>query len=404
MPLPLFMRREDFYISAAPVFATYLGATSGNEALKYASFNTAELDEAEARRLFVASLMPTPSAQFIEDKIETARQFGYALAQEEAGVDRQILVHSFLESMRAIAVAKTEAKMRLYESVSSSLGAIFLLPLFFLFLWAVGVFAVDPALLFVLVFGVTAALAAVALLASPMDLNLWKTYEWSLPAGVATAALTALLHPPAAFLAFGAAAYIWLYAKDRLWWFDIRREVPPMLRSAAAMLKEGAPPDVILGRLISRFRVAAKIAYGYFIPSRYFVLAKAMYRALTEAGGGAAVKAVEYIQSVIDVETAAVRKMTRQAAAFFALFIAAVLIVAFAVSSAVKQLSAVEEGYNPFFTPPPYEEVKAVLSTAMSLIAASYVAVFMTPAGLHKSTLLGGAVGIALQQTLMYIL
>jgi hypothetical protein len=189
------MRREDFYISTAPVFATYLGATSGNEALKYASFNTAELDEAEARRLFVASLMPTPSAQFIEDKIETARQFGYALAQEEAGVDRQILVHSFLESMRAIAVAKTEAKMRLYESVSSSLGAIFLLPLFFLFLWAVGVFAVDPALLFVLVFGVTAALAAVALLASPMDLNLWKTYEWSLPAGVATAALTALLHP-----------------------------------------------------------------------------------------------------------------------------------------------------------------------------------------------------------------
>ncbi len=398
------MRREDFYVSTAPVFATYLGATSGNEALKYASFNTAELDEVEARRLFVASLMPTPSAHFLEDKIETARQFGYALAQEEAGVDRQILVHSFLESMRAIAVAKTEAKMRLYESVTSSLGAIFLLPLFFLFLWAVGVFAVDPALLFVLVFGVTAALAAVALLASPMDLNLWKTYEWSIPAGVTAAALAGLFHPPAAFLVFGAIAYIWLFAKDRLWWFDIRREMPPMLRSAAAMLKEGAPPDVILGRLIGRYRTAAKIAYGYFIPSRYFVLAKAMYRALTEAGGGAAVKAVEYIQSVIDVETAAVRRMARQAAAYFALFIAAVLVVALAVSSAVKQLSAVEGGYNPFFTPPPYEEVRAVLSIVMALIAASYAAVFMIPTGIHKSTLIGGTIGLALQQALTAVL
>jgi len=398
------MRREDFYISTAPVFATYLGATSGNEALKYASFNTAELDEAEASRLFVASLMPTPSAHFLEDKMEAARQFGFALAQEEAGVDRQILVHSFLESMKTIAVAKTEAKTRLYESVTSSLGAVFLLPLFFLFLWAVGAFTVDPALLSALIFGITASMAAVALAASPIDLNLWKTYEWSIPIGAAAAALVGLLHPPAAFLAFGTVAYLWLYAKDRLWWFEIRREIPPMLRSAAAMLKEGAPPDVILGRLIGRFRVAAKIAYGYFIPSRYFVLAKAMYRALTEAGGVSAVKAVEYIQSVVDLEAASVRKMTRQAAAYFALFIAAVFIVAFSVSSAVKQLSALEASYNPFFTPPPYEEVRTVLSTAMALIAASYITVFMTPAGIHKSALLGGAVGIALQQTLMYIL
>jgi hypothetical protein len=120
------MRREDFYISAAaPIFATYIGVTSGNEALKHASFNTAELDEVESRRLFVASLMPTPSTQFIEDREEAARQFGYALAQEEAGVERQILVHSFLESMKAVAVAKTEAKARLYESVASSLGLYF---------------------------------------------------------------------------------------------------------------------------------------------------------------------------------------------------------------------------------------------------------------------------------------
>jgi len=398
------MRREDFYVSAAPVFATYLGVTSGNEALKYASFNTAELDEVESRRLFVASLMPTPSTQFIEDREEAARQFGFALAQEEAGVERQILVHSFLESMKAVAVAKTEAKARLYESITSSLGALFLLPLFLLFLWAVGVFDVDPAILLALIFGMTTAMAAVALAASPFDVSLRRTYGWSIPLGLAAAAVVGLFNAPAAFAVFGAVTYLWLHLKGRLWWFGIRREVPPMLRSVAAMLKEGAPPDLILGRLIGRYRVAAKIAYGYFIPSRYFVLAKAMYRAIVEAGGAAAVKAVEYIQSVIDVEAASVRRMARQAAAYFALFIAAVVVVALAVSSAARQLSTAELGYMPLLSPPPYEEVRAVLSMAMALIAASYITIFMSSEGVHRSALLGGIAGVALQQVLLALL
>jgi hypothetical protein len=398
------MKKEDFYISAAPIFATYIGVSSGNEALKHASFNTAELDEAESRRLFVASLMPTPSTQFIEDKDETARHFGYALAQEEAGVERQILVHSFLESMKAVAVAKTEAKARMYESINSSLGSLFLLPLFLLFLWAIGIFNTDPTLLLGIIFGMTSALAAVALMSSPMDVNMLRTYEWSIPLGLAAGAVAGLLYPPAAFVAFGAVAYLWLYFKDRLWWFGIRREVPPMLRSVAAMLKEGAPPDFIIGRLIGRYRVAAKIAYGYFIPSKYFVLAKAMYRAIVEAGGAAAVKAVEYIQSIIDIETSAVKKMVRQAAAYFTLFIVAVVIVAFAISSAAKQLSTAELGYMPLLAPPPYEEVRAILATAMSLIAASYITIFMAPEGIHKSALVGGAAGVVLQQVLLALL
>jgi len=398
------MRREDFYISTAPIFATYIGVTSGNEALKHASFNTAELDEIESRRLFVASLMPTPSTQFIEDKDEAARQYGYTLAQEEAGVDRHILVHSFLESMKAVAIAKVESKARMYESINSSLGSLFLLPLFLLFLWAIGIFDTDPTLLLAMVFGMTGALAAIALIASPFDLNLMRTYQWSIPLGLTTAAMAGLFHPPAAFIAFGAVAYLWLYFKDRLWWFGIRREVPPMLRSAAAMLKEGAPPDVILGRLIGRYRVAAKIAYGYFIPSKYFVLAKAMYRAIVEAGGTAAVKAVEYIQSIIDIETSTIKKMTRQAAAYFALFITAVVVVAFAISSAAKELTSAELGYMPLLAPPPYEEVRAILSMAMALIAASYITIFMAPEGIHKSALLGGIAGVALQQALLALL
>ena len=398
------MRKEDFYISAAPIFATYIGVSSGNEALKHTSLNTAELDETESRRLFVASLMPTPSSQFIEDKDETARQFGFALAQEEAGVERQILVHSFLESMKAVAAAKTEAKARMYESINSSLGSLFLLPLFLLFLWAIGVFDADPTLLLGIVFGMTGGLAAVALMSSPMDVSILRTYEWSIPLGLAAAAVVGLFNAPAAFIAFGAVAYLWLYFKDRLWWFGIRREVPPMLRSTAAMLKEGAPPDLIIGRLIGRYRVAAKIAYGYFIPSKYFVLAKAMHRAIVEAGGAAAVKAVEYIQTIIDIETSAVKKMVRQAAAYFALFIVAVVIVAFAVSSAAKQLSSAELGYLPLLSPPPYEEVRAVLATAMSLIAASYITIFMAPEGIHKSALLGGIAGVALQQVLQALL
>ena len=398
------MRREDFYISTAPIFATYIGVTSGNEALKHASFNTAELDETESRRLFVASLMPTPSTQFIEDKDETARQFGYALAQEEAGVERQVLVHSFLESMKAVAVAKTETKAKMYESINSSLGSLFLLPLFLLFLWAIGIFDADPTLLLGIVFGMTGGLAAVALMSSPMDVNLLRTYDWSIPLGLAAGAVAGLFYPPAAFIAFGAVAYLWLYFKDRLWWFGIRREVPPMLRSVAAMLKEGAPPDLIIGRLIGRYRVAAKIAYGYFIPSKYFVLAKAMYRAIVEAGGVAAVKAVEYIQTIIDIESSTIKKMVRQAAAYFTLFIVAVVIVAFAISSAAKQLSSAELGYMPLLAPPPYEEVKAILATAMSLIAASYITIFMAPEGIHKSALLGGIAGVALQQVLLALL
>jgi len=398
------MRREDFYISAAPIFATYIGVTSGNEALKHASFNTAELDETESRRLFVASLMPTPSTQFIEDKDETARQFGYALAQEEAGVERQVLVHSFLESMKAVAVAKTETKAKMYESINSSLGSLFLLPLFLLFLWAIGIFDADPTLLLGIVFGMTGGLAAVALMSSPMDVNILRTYEWSIPLGLAAGAVAGLFYPPAAFIAFGAVAYLWLYFKDRLWWFGIRREVPPMLRSVAAMLKEGAPPDLIIGRLIGRYRVAAKIAYGYFIPSKYFVLAKAMYRAIVEAGGVAAVKAVEYIQTIIDIESSTIKKMVRQAAAYFTLFIVAVVIVAFAISSAAQQLSSAELGYMPLLAPPPYEEVRTILATAMSLIAASYITIFMAPEGIHKSALLGGIAGVALQLVLLTLL
>ncbi|ACB40146.1 hypothetical protein [Pyrobaculum neutrophilum] len=398
------MRREDFYIAAAPIFATYLGAVSGAEALKYTSFNAAELDEVEARRLFVSSLMPSPSAAFLEEKEEAARQMGYALAQEEAGVDRSVLVYSYLEGMRALAVAKVEARARLYESITSSLGAVFLLPLFLLFLWAVGVLSVEPLLLLALIYGVTAALGAVAVAAAPHDLDLWRTYEWSLVLGAGAAALAAFISPPAAFIAFGVTTWLWLRARDRAWWFSIRREVPPMLRSVAAMLKEGAPPDVILGRLVGSYKTAAKIAYGYFVPSRYFVLAKAMYKAIVEAGGAAASKAVEYIQALIDIESASVKRVAKLSTAYFSLFIAAVFVLAMATSSAVKQLSAVETGYNPFFSPPPYDEIRQVLSTAMSLVAAGYVAVVLSPLGLHRSTALGGAAGLALQHALQILI
>jgi hypothetical protein len=113
---------------------------------------------------------------------------------------------------------------------------------------------------------------------------------------------------------------------------------------------------------------------------------------------------VEYIQTVIDIESSAIKKMARQAAAYFALFIAAVIVLAFAVSSAAKQLSSAELSYMPLLTPPPYGEVKIILTTAMSLIAASYVTVFMVPEGIHKSALLGGIVGVALQQALAILL
>jgi hypothetical protein len=96
--------------------------------------------------------------------------------------------------------------------------------------------------------------------------------------------------------------------------------------------------------------------------------------------------------------------MTRQAAAYFTLFIVAVVVVAFAISSAAKELSSAELGYIPLLSPPPYEEVRAILSMAMSLIAASYITIFMAPEGIHKSALLGGIAGAALQQVLLALL
>lgn len=160
------MKREEFYIAAAPIFATYLGVTSGNEALKYTSFNTAELDQEESRRLFVASLLPSPSSRLIEDRRGSAA-FGYALAQEEAGVDRNVLVHTFLDSMKTLAVSKTQARVEMYESIYSALGALFLTPLFLLFLWAVGVFVVEPWVLYALLFTIVTAVGAVAIIVAP---------------------------------------------------------------------------------------------------------------------------------------------------------------------------------------------------------------------------------------------
>lgn len=393
------MKREDFYLAVAPIFATYLGVTSGNEALKFTSLNAAELDEGEARRLFVASLMPSPSSHFVEEKAEEVRQFGLALAQEEAGVDRAVVVYSFLESMKALAVAKVEARARLFESINNALGALFLFPLLLVFLWSIGVFPVDAAYLTALVFAVTAGTAAVSLVAMPRDLHFWKTYQWSLPAGLVAAALTALWSPLLSFVVFGAVAWAWLKATDRLWWFKVRGEVPAMLRSVAAMLKEGAPPDLILGRLTSRFKTAAKVAYGYFIPSKYFVLAKAMYRAVVEAGGATAIKAVEYIQSLVDIETNAVKKMVKTAAAYFALFAAAVFVLGWSVATAVKTLGEAA-AVNPFFSPPPYDEVRAVVTTTLATVLAAYVTVFLMPMGLHYSSILGGVLGLATQRVL----
>lgn len=398
------MRREDFYILSAPIFATYLGAVSGSEALKYTSFNVAELDEKESRRLFISSLMSSPSSLFLEDKEDVARQVGYALAQEEAGVDRSTIVHSFLESMKALASSKIEAKMRLYESIASSLGAVFLLPLFLLFLWAIGILVIDPLILLALVYGITMALGIMAIVITPTDLDIWKTYEWSIPLGIGIATIAMLWNLPVAFLAFSLTTWLWLKIRNRLWWFNIRREVPPMLRSVAAMLKEGAPPELILSRLMGVFKTAAKIAYGYYVPSRYFVLAKAMYKAIIEAGGSTAIKSVEYIQSIIDIETTSIRRMARLSSAYFALFIVAVIILSMAVSSAVKHLASIDVSYNPFFLPPPYDEVRQVLTTAMSLIAASYISVFLLPLGIHYSTMLGGAVGVVLQHIIALLI
>jgi hypothetical protein len=82
----------------------------------------------------------------------------------------------------------------------------------------------------------------------------------------------------------------------------------------------------------------------------------------------------------------------------------AVVVVAFAISSAAKELSSAEMGYIPLLSPPPYEEVRAILSMAMALIAASYVTIFMAPEGIHKSALLGGIAGVVLQQVLLTLL
>ncbi len=386
---------EDFYIATAPIFATYLGAMSGSEALKYCSLNAAELNEREARRLFMASLTPNPSKYFLEEKSEAARLFGLALAQEEAGVDKYVLVSSFLDSARAIAIAKTEARIKTYESIISSMGALFVLPLFFLFLWAIGILTVDYLWLLAAVLTPVTAIGLYGMWITPWDINPLRAYGRGLLLGLPVAVLFSLISPPLFFLALGGVLYLWLFAKGRLWWFKIREEVPPLLRAAAAMLREGAPPDVLIGQLSAKFKVAGKIAYGYFMPSRYFTLARSMYRAITEAGGATALKAVEYVQTLTDLETQVLKKMSKLAAVYISLFTIAVLVVAYSIATAVEVLHAAEvSGYMPFFTPPPESEVKWVVSTTMALVTGLYISTFMAPLGLHKSLTLGGVVAL----------
>jgi len=80
-----------------------------------------------------------------------------------------------------------------------------------------------------------------------------------------------------------------------------------------------------------------------------------------------------------------------------------VLVLAFSVVTSVYALQE-SSAVNPFFTPPPYDEVREVLSKGLSLVTASYVAVFLIPMGLHQAALIGGTAGLLVEQLLLQIL
>ncbi|MFP3267201.1 MAG: secretion system protein, partial [Thermoproteus sp.] len=174
------MNREEFYIYIAPVFATYLSHMSSTEALRRTAAEVEDLDRRHSRELLMASLTPNPASVLSSDRLAVVRQYGFAVSQEEAGVPRGVLVQSFLQSVKSIALGRVEATMQHFVGLFSSMSSLMFAPLLLLFLYAYGLLPLD--LLSLLgIAGVFSSMTGFFIYRStPRDLSPIRTYGRSI--------------------------------------------------------------------------------------------------------------------------------------------------------------------------------------------------------------------------------
>ncbi len=392
------MNREEFYIYIAPIFATYLSHMSSVEALRRTAAEAESLDRKHSRELLLASLTPNPASLLSSDGLAVVRQYGFAVSQEEAGVPRQVLVQSFLQAMKSIALGRIEAAMQHFVGLFSSLSSLMFAPLLLLFLYAYGLLPLD---LFSLL-GVAGAFSSmIGLLiyrSMPKDLSPTRTYGRSIflaaLAGGAAIYLSIVWSLPISLgaVAAGAVLAIWLLATKRVGWFRLAAEIPAMLRDFASRISQGIPADLALREVSATYKVAWMIAYFYEIPSLMFSLARAMFNAVSWAGPS--LEAVDYVQTILSEKERGLKRVTALTAMFIAIYLAASVILVYSLAVSVTALQAVPSTGQSLIYPLPPDEVRYAAAQLLSAMVTSFVAVMLLPSkGMWAGLLAGGLAG-----------
>ncbi|MEZ0248687.1 MAG: secretion system protein [Thermoproteus sp.] len=395
------MNREEFYLYVAPIFATYLAHASSAEALRRAAAAAEGLNRKFSRELLLASLMPNPASALSSDRLAVVRQYGFAISQEEAGVPKQVLVKSFLESTKAIALGRLEAAMQHFLGLFSSLSSLMFAPLLLLFLYAYGLLPIDLYTLLGVAGLFSALIGLLIYRAMPKDLSPVKTYGPSAPIAVASGGLALYLSLSFSLplslsaLASGLALTIWLFSTKRASWFRLAHEVPAMLRDFASRISQGVPADLALREVSTAYKTAWMVAYFYEVPSLMFSLAKAMFEAVSWAGPS--LEAVDYIQTILSERERGLRRVTALTVAFIAVYLAASTILVYSLSVSTNALQLVPSTGQALLYPLPPEEVEYATAQLLSVMAAGFVSVTLFPSrGLWIGLLLGGLMGLAL--------
>lgn len=392
------MNREEFYIHIAPIFATYLQHLSSAEALRRAAIAAEDVDEEHAREMLLAGLTPDPAAALSSDRLSVVRQYGFAVSQEEAGVQKQVLVQSFLQSVKSIALGRLEASMQQFTGLFSSLSSLMFAPLLLLFLYAYGLLAIDLYALLGIAVLFSLLIGLLIYRVMPKDLSPVKVYGPAALAALAAGALVAyaslLSDLPLSLgaLAAGMVLLAWLIVKRRLGWFRLAHEIPAMLRDFASRISQGVPTDLALREVSSTYKTAWMVAYFYDIPSLMYKLAKAMLNAVSWAGPS--LEAIDFIQTLLGEKEKGLRRATSLATTFIAVYLSASIILVYSLAVSTAALQLVPYTGQAVLSPLPPSEVERATAQLLSVMVAGFIAVMVFPTrGSWLGLLLGGAAG-----------
>jgi len=392
------MKREDAYILAAPVFATYLSQASAPEALRYTSQAFSEVDEKIAREMFIAGLMPNPGSRLAEDRLPIVRQFGYAASQEEAGTPKDVLVATFLQSVYAVAVGKVQAAMERFNGIYSGTLAIMTLPLFLLFVYALGVMDISVEMLLLLIGGLGALSLTSMYLVMPRDFSAFDIYGVAFAAALVAGTIAVLiawtngLPLSLGLIVAGAILTIWLKATGRMFWYRIAYEVPAMLRDFASRVMQGMPTDLAFRESASTYKTARYVIYNYDIPSTMFKVAKAMYRAITWAGPN--LQAINFLQSYLDENTKVIKKVSDMTLAFVAMYLGALFVILYALAVLSGTLQEVAtSAVTTIISPKLPEELQHATAQIFSVMTGIFIFAAFITRGAWLGLTLGGITG-----------